>query len=101
MRINEVLFPMGHVLLTGPLMMEGVQRPGDIQAAFGRQVEIIAPDGSTTIAVVKDVALSQPQCGAIQVFLVSSTPLDGKVVLESEVRSLLGRDRASDQRALD
>ena len=101
MRINEVLLSMGHMLLTGPLMIEGVQRPGEVQAAFGRQVEIIAPDGSTTIAVVKDVALSQPLCGTIQAFLVSSPPLEGHIVVDSVVRSLVGRDRASDQLALD
>jgi hypothetical protein len=99
MQIDEVILSMGHVLLTGPLMMDGVQRPGEVQAAFGRQVEIVAPDGSATIAVVKDVALSQPLCGAIQVFLVSTPPLHGQIAVDSEVRSMAGRDRASDQPA--
>jgi hypothetical protein len=90
MQINDVLESMDHVLLTGPLMIEGVPGRSDVRAAFGREVEITAPDGSTINAVVKDVALSQPLSGRIQVCLAVASPLDRDIVVDSEVRSLVG-----------
>lgn len=89
MQVKDVLVSQDCVLLTGPLMVEGVQRRSEVQTAFGTRVEIVAQDGTNLVVDVNDVALSQPLSGRIQICLVIALPKDGQeIFVGSEVISV-------------